>query len=338
MAKEKNLIPATPKEIHTKNPIFRENESGQLTFFPSIIMKSTSPVFDIFGTYQNESSAHSILIDDTYGADATDDEEIPITTRVMINYDSLPAQMDKHLDAFDREIMDGVATLIQSNEMFTAKELCRIVLGKKKNYRISPAQSKNMVKRIDKLRHIDVTVNITDMAEKDSPIREELIRKGLKAKYTGYLFPAEYVEVEILSDYDCRLWMLRPPPIIEYALSLRKYRVFPIKYWDTSVNKNERTVVMQSYLMRTIDRMYRGDAKKYIAVNGIYQAINGLDASPQLKYRFRGMAETILNDWTKMGFIKGYSSEAVKQQIFRYAIELQDKNPIKEFESGMEGL
>ena len=334
MAKDKRPVPAVPK---SKEPIkYMLREDGQFTLFPSNIMKSTSSVFDVFGTYTEEPDT-PILIDDTY-EDANSDD-IPITTRVMINYDGIPVKIDERLDAFDREIMDGVATLMQSNTMFTAKELCRIVLGKKRNHKISPVQSRNMVNRIDKLRHIDVTVNITDLSETDSPVAEKLKQKGvIKSRYRGYLFPAEYVDVEMLGDHDCLVKMLKTPPIIQYALTLRKYRVFPLKYADTSINKNERTVVMQSYLMRTIDRMYRGDTTRFIAVPDIYEAIGESNASPQLKLRFRRMAQTILSDWSQMGFIKGYSADTVRQQTVRYAIELQDKSPIKQYERGMPGL
>ena len=120
--------------------------------------------------------------------------------------------------------------------------------------------------------------------------------------------------------------ILSQPTIFRYAASLGKVSKFPIWLLDTSVSKTVKVIVLQSFLLRSIDSMYRNGDQQFIDAKRIYESVNAQHDTDQVKARIRKHTKTILSDWIEKGFISGFQLHMAGNKIKGYDIMLNQFN------------
>lgn len=266
--------------------------------------------------------AGSYLIDDTSEASP---KETPIQTRVLVSYEGIDVDIAgaKRFTAFDREVVDAVASLARHNEVFTAAMIYRVMMGKKDYQYVTPHQEKLVEDSMRKCAFLRVQLDVTDILERESPIGRQLKQAGVSGQFSGSMLSFETLTLQKGKRTVTCFRLLAEPVIIRYAYSLKKVSSFPIELLDTSINKTEKNIILQSFLLRSIDAMYRGEsASLFIDINDLYQAIDGQDDLKQQKARYRSTAGTILEDWVGQGFISGYALRKVGSAIKGFDITL----------------
>lgn len=301
-----------------------ENSDGQFTIFtdiPDIVQKAHGPVVDSVMSQALDSES-TVLIDDTYEIH----ESLPIATRVMLSYQNMGFQVQSkhHLDAFDREVMDAVATLALDNQVITDANILQVITGRRSHFKATPKQLAHVQKSMDALIHCVIKIDITDMFEADSRIGKKLKKYGLKTQYTGPLMAVETYTVTNGQKSICCYRIFAQSALVRYARALGKVSEFPIEILDTCVSKTERNIILQAFLLRSIDSMYRGEIDPFIEAGQIYAAA-GIEKDPrQVKERLRVTVHDILEDWKGKGYIKGYTARKAGNITRGYAIALSD--------------
>lgn len=317
---KKNSLPATIKQPTTA---LTELSDGQFSFIPEIpyrVHKARGPVFDeVLGQGLIEKT--TLLIDDVVESTPT---PLPIQTRVMLDYEEIDIETPgMRLNAFDREVIDAVVSLLPHNDFITPEMIFRILMGSRKAKHITDKQRDLVRKSLMRCSHARIKISLTDMYEKDSPIGRKLKRQGIKAEYSESVLSFKMMKVEKGGRVFDRYVIDSVPALSRYAASLGKVSVFPIDLFDTHVNKTEKNIILQSFLLRAIDEMYRDSSiSTTIDLADIYAVINSTNAIRQHKLRIRETVETIFNDWIEKKYIKNYAIRKAVRDIKGYDIEL----------------
>lgn len=317
---KKNLLPATVKQ---SAPALTELPDGQLSFIPEIpyhVQKARGPVFDeVLG--QGVMETTTLLIDDVAESTPT---PLPIQTRVMLDYEEIDIETPgMRLNAFDREVIDAVVSLLPYNDFITPEMIFRVLMGVRKAKHITDKQRELVRKSLMRCSHARIKISLTDMFEKDSSIGRKLRKQGVKAQYSEQVLSFKMMTVEKGGRIYDRYIIDSVPVLSRYAASLGKVSVFPIDLFDTHVNKTEKNIILQSFLLRAIDEMYRDSSMPTtIDLADIYAVINSTNAIRQHKLRIRETVETIFNDWMEKEYIKNYTIRRAIRDIKGYDIEL----------------
>jgi hypothetical protein len=312
-------------ECNRNEIVSRVETGGQLSILsdiPEIIQKTRGPVIE---SIISAPALEDITINDTYEKQAS---PLPIHTRFLVQYPDFEADVNGRpisITAFDREVIDAVTSLIPYNTFITPQMIYRLMMGKREYQAVTPQQVARVEESMRKCHMAEITIDITDIAEKESPIGAQLKKDGLEARYSGHLIAFETVIVaarrggeRLVTHYK----ILTPPVIARYAQSIGKISYFPIELLDTNLNKTERIILLQSFLLRKIDEMHRGESSLTIETYDIYKSVDGLDAGNTVKKRFRNAVEVILAHWIEKNYIKGYSIRWVGKVIKAYEIQL----------------
>lgn len=316
--------------ISQQSHLFSEDNGDQTSFIanmPQTVRKARGPVIDsMVGKDLLEHAA--LLVDDT--AKNSIGEPLPISTKVMVSYEGMDLDIKGRLafNAFDREVIDAVATLTQKNQLITAAMVFRVMMGKTEYQFITEQQEQRVEESLAKCAFSRIQLDLTELYEKDSAIGGELKKAGIEASFSGNVLSLEEVTLKRGKKKIRCYRLLSQPPIIRYAAELGKISEFPIELLDTSINKTERNIILQSFLLRRIDEMIRGeDTNRFIPVESLYEAIEEPNASRQHKSRYRSVAETILQDWVEKGFLSAYRTKKLGNAVKGYEIELSDRFP-----------
>lgn len=319
MAQDKNKETslALPSQI-------AEGSDGQLYFeIPGIVKKMRGPVLDSV-------MSHGIL---EQAAILNDEVEIapgplPIQTRVMLSYDKLNIQTQDNyrLSPFDRDVLDAVATLHTVNDYITSEMIYRVMMGKRRYQYVTENQKKYVRDSMSRLATARIRIRITDFDERESPIARELRRREISAHYESYMIAFENVQLKKGDKIADFYHILQNPVVFNYAKSIGKVSEFPIELLDTRINKTPRTIVLQSFLLRCIDSMYRGEMPPFIGVDAMYEIIDAKDDIKQHKARHRKSATTILDDWVDKGYIKGFKARLTSKGVRGFDVELAERD------------
>lgn len=306
---------------------------GQICLFPNSAAKTNGEVFDmVFCRHIPEKVRQEI--DDVYKKDG---QEIPVQTRIVIEYSRLRVDqnLQDNLNGFDWEVMDAISTLYtKPNEIIYLESIYRVIVGKKTMYPVTDKQCHMVNESIEKMRNMTIKIEIADLFEKDSPIGAALQKKGIRvASNTNYLIPCQILEYQDRPNgYVYGIRLLDDPPLFAYAKSLGLASIYPLAIIDSPLAKTRNTIILQSYLLRIIDKMYRDRAYKnefstLIEARDIYSIAGSVQDSDTEKARNRKKTEQILTFWTKKGYIAGYDViQATKRKIQSYQIQLCEED------------
>lgn len=113
-----------------------------------------------------------------------------IQTTVLLNVPNKFIESEQVIDEYDKQVMNMVYSMhLAGKNEFTPEDIANKMDGTI-NKRISPERVSNIVKRLQKLRTVLITIDCT----KEFYCRK-IISKGATAKLTGYLMPIKEVEI-----------------------------------------------------------------------------------------------------------------------------------------------
>lgn len=317
MATRKKQPSSVPEKAQQEQPVL-------LPDYPDLVRKAYGPVIDSVMS-QEVMEAADYLVNDATTEKVTGGKSLPIQTRVMLSYEGIDFDIQGRtkLKPFDREVIDAVASLAQQNDLITPAMIYRVMMGKRDYQYVSPAQEQRVAESMNKCAFTKIKIDLADMSETGSPVGKKLRQAGIKASFSGNLLSFEVVTVSKGSKEVTCYHILTEPAIVRYAAELGKVSEFPIELLDTQVSKTERIIILQSFLLRQIDEMYREpDIPRFISAEDLYAAIDAQDDTRQHKARYRTVAMSILTEWVQKGFIANVSTRKAGKQVKGFDITL----------------
>ena len=149
--------------------------------------------------------------------------------------------ISKSVSFFEKIVADAVYSLYEEErEVFTINDVARLVYGEGTDPSLK--QTEDLKKAIDKLRHIDVTI---DASEEDS-------KKSLK--YINYLLPVKSVEATFGSAAVTAFKFMDQPPIFAYAKAHNQVVIVDRIWLDTAscFRDTEEIVKIRYYIVHRI--------------------------------------------------------------------------------------
>ena len=232
----------------------------------------------------------------------------------------------RELTQYDWEIHDAIMTLFKAgNEYITSSMIFDLISGKD-GATLNPKQQEHITNAITKLMYTVVKIDASEEAKKFNKKIDEFV-------YDGNLVPAERVTVTLNGTTTETIHPFRTPPLGDYSERLSQIARIDVKYLNTPVNKNEKTIVLQGFLSRRISTIKRNPHfSRTITYESIYDVVDLSDikspgALRNKKNDIRNTTKKILDYWVEVGFISGYS-ENVKDggrgQIESVTIEVEN--------------
>ena len=301
---------------------------GQICIYPLYAAKARGGVIDEAFNKEAPLQRHQIEIDDTFAPDAAD---LPVQARVMFDYDALKIKnhIIEPLNEFDRNVMDAIGTLYRGpGQWISYEDIYRAIIGKKKTYFIEAGQVDMVRDSIKKFLCCSVEIKIIDYSE-DSSIRDSLKENGVRELFKErILLPCDIMEETIGGKGVIQgIYLLESPPLIEYIKEVEQASLFPVLIVDTPLVKTRKTIMLQSYILRGIDKMYRDRAAgiengNFIRLDEIYALMD--DKIVNERSRTRKKITDLLAYWKKAKYIEGYNEvkSRQKQKIEGYTILL----------------
>lgn len=317
---------------------FGITKGGQISLFPACVAKTAGPVSD--STYNiniNESKSPLDVDDVCYRRGP----ELPFQARVMLTYNGVSTVTSKNerLTEFDKEVIDAVASLfIKPKQIIRAEDICRAMVGKGNDYKVTPNMIQLVIESIEKCQFVCIKIQVLDYNQVDSTIKYDLANRGFRTgTLTGYMIPCETLELQ--TDDAGQVFgikLLSEPTLFLYSKLMGQLSVFPLILLDTPTQKTERNIILQSYLIRTIDKMYRsceGYQNWIISTDDIYATVNCENLLPNTMARIRKTTTDILDYWVRIEYIKGYTTlfQGPKRRISGYEIELYQEKKEKRY-------
>ena len=307
---------------------------GQICIYPLYAAKARGGVIDEAFNKEAPPQRRQIEIDDTFAPDAAD---LPVQARVMFDYSALKIKnhIIEPLNEFDRNVMDAIATLYRGpGQWISYEDIYRVIIGKKKTYFIEAGQVDMVRDSIKKFLCCSVEIKIIDYAE-DSSIRDPLEKNGVRELFKERsLLPCDIME-EIIDGKGViqGIYLRETPPLIEYVNEFEQASLFPVLIVDTPLVKTRKTIMLQSHVLRDIDKMYRDRAARIengnlIKLDEIYALME--DKIINEKARTRKKVTDLLAYWKETRYIEGYNEvkSRQKQKIEGYTVLLCQDNRI----------
>lgn len=196
-----------------------------------------------------------------------------------------------------------------------------------------------MLKRIeevlDRHRKIDVVIDATEevnvyMKRKHIDPQEQPI----KAYWGDRLLPLSFAIIDNGKEKIKGYRITAAPPVLAHAQAVNKITTVKTALLDikdesgASLSNNEQRIAIKGYLLRRIQQMKRDEKKKAPQLSRIIltktmfedAGIEKIDAKTDLtKY-----AITALKDWTREGYIKGFTQRKKGRGIDAFIIDLAE--------------
>ena len=246
----------------------------------------------------------------------------------------------RHLTAFDRRVLNAVATLSKSKQpVFSASALYRVMNGRTGRERVSDKTQDEINEAIERLAVVRMTVDITRQVRKG---RGKGAGKTETLKYRGYCANIESIWIDTGTERGYAYELLRPPPLLQIAEDVGQVITVPIEVMDVHRVMDgkataERPItspgfesVREVMIMRIVNMRARaGGARiaahsRRILCEGLYDAAGAEDSLDPRRYhqRVRAWAVTCLQYWTAIGWIEGYSVAMDGREIRGYDIDI----------------
>lgn len=307
--------------------------NNQLCIFPHSVTKSRGGVINaVFRRWLPLEARKEI--NDVYEKGGY---ELPVQTRVFIEYSKLQVdqRLQESLNGFDWEVMDAIATLYtKPGDIIYLDSIYRVILGKKTGYPVTEPQRRMVDESIEKMRKISIELKILDLYE-DSSINTALRSKNVKKGITrNYLIPCTiHEDQDSINGYTYGIRLLEEPPLLTYAKALGQISLYPPALIDTPLIKTRNVISLQSFLLRSIDQMYRdrdygNEFSAVVEAKAIYQIAGKEKNTDREKARWREKTEKLLEYWIQKGYIDGYEVVRVteRQTVKGYRINLSNES------------
>ena len=256
--------------------------------------------------YERDKEAVDVIVGRKKGKD--------ITTAVSIDFSKLKGVQfsDNYmLNPFAQAVHNAMLSMYcAGNKGGSIAQLYRVMFGNKGTLHAPVKESLEELKEaVEKLRHTDVTIAITDEATL-YPFKRAVIK--------NYVMPVKMVQVELNGEKADGFVFLDKPPLYEYASQKNQVNTFDIQNLNVPLNAGKDTAVLLDYLNERLAGIKNKKSKMsdVILYDTLYSLLQ-LDAPTEgarrkKEYDVRKKVKAILDSWQKEGIISGYEEELEK--------------------------
>lgn len=285
------------------------------TPIPDNIKKGRSHLLDgIIHKKGSEVLSDTVLLEEDETSELTNK---PVRSKISVSFysdNSEAITFSNVLSVFDREVIDAVSTLAESNQIMTPSMIYRMITGKDNTVRVVASQIQKVEQSMKRCSKCDVTIDIT--AKLKGAIRD--IKEGETLQYSDTAISFQTISHSDGQKTTTYYKINSMPPFYKYAEQLGKISVIPLYLIDSPVTKTDTVIAVQSYLIRVIDEAKKHEKKLLVQEwDHLFQAalLGGKKNGRDEKHRTKNTVLKILSYWVAQGFIKGFESPPRKKEL-----------------------
>jgi|GEM_PF-2222816 len=253
------------------------------------------------------------------------EKEIRTTVKLAYENNNINLSSNIKFTPYDRVVQDAVATLYHAgNEVFTPAMIYRAMNGLTEKETPTAQAIGAVTKSIEKSRRIMVEIDFTDEA-----IAYD--KKVSRFVYNGHLLDSKQIIIETGGKEIAAYKLLDVPILYEYAQISGQILSVPIEILNTKaeLNSTDEVIVIRDYLLRNIEGMKSKTFRR--SRNILFESIyKELEVTPESHSNYkkktqkiRSQAESVLRQWIKYAYIKGFSRYNKGKTIVGITIELE---------------
>ncbi len=257
-----------------------------------------------------------------------------ITNSCVITYegsDNLVLSSKHPFTEYDRQIHNAVVSLfLNGNDKITAAMVYRAICATPASEFVSPKQIESISKSIDKMRFINVRIDISDELRQRNIIVDDdtVVKKGI---IESYLLNMDKVEFEY-ENADGKNTVIgykinKVPVLYAYSSLVRQIITVPTLLLEIKdennkrLRNNEARITIKGFLLRRIGIM-KGKTKQSSHI--LFEEICKLFPETTENYktrRYKEYAIAVLDYWKKTKYISGYSLLYKKGAFYGFEID-----------------
>ena len=251
----------------------------------------------------------------------------PVFVTVSVNIDDKLAGIEK-LTAFDKSVHNGICSILRSNPngFFTPKQLAtHIYYGDNPNNNNPTAGQVGAVTRsVEKLRHIDISIDYTAHAELNKTLPADIEKLEIK----GYIIPAKQLTAKVGGATLIGYKLLDKPPILEYGEFTKQIAEHPANLLSVPVNlSTEEKIALRDYLLEFIGHINKNpEWDRIITIDKILEA-SGYNVDALSRTQRSRIIETIrslLEAWKSKGAFKEYTENYTAKTLYSITFTPKD--------------
>ena len=258
------------------------------------VTKVTTQIFD------KQETALAILVN------SKNQNEVIVPYKVFVGVDERQGiKLSQKLTAYDREVYNGVCSLIEAGYTFgTAKQIYEAFAGKPSK---SPQAEKRVAGSMRKMMTTLITFDWTEHAKmKGIELKEG---EGLHTEENMIYAQAAYATIngQKVRGYK----FLKVPALYEYSKKVGQLTSIDRKFLKLKhVSNTENTIVLKNYIIRRIEGMKNrhNQLRNVILFKTMFEDC-GITGTKMQMHRHRKTVYTILDELCEMGYINTYKEK-----------------------------
>ena len=217
--------------------------------------------------------------------------------------DEKEVRLSQTLTAYDRMVYDAVCSVLFANGdmLVTTRQIYEAFAGKTTN---SPQALGHVTRSLNKMRSTILYLDCTDHVRSIDPRAPKMVFDENLLSFSRITFSSGGKEV---SGYR----FLKMPILFEYAMKVKQLITVPRALLEVeTISSTDTNNLIKTYLLRRIEMMktkHNSITSNRIKYDAMLEYL-GISAGSKVEYkRIRDTVRTILDCWTKQGYIKGYT-------------------------------
>lgn len=316
-----DLQAITGGEKITLNEFFEKKDKNGIAPYAAILIKrggytTTEALEKVISKKPDNlvmqiAKASRLLFDGNPEHDFTEERMIGIGKNGKKPYVTLQSYvaMSEHLlpatlTPYDGEVMNGICTLIENGQYcFTDSQVYEAFTGKSTKNKTS---LEKVNKSIRKMRHTDIKLNWAAHAkQKGLDLPEDFT-----CVVGRYLLPADYYEFSLNGQVVQGYKLIQLPALYEYAKAVEQLQTInDRKLLDVGLSNTDDTVTLKNWFLRRIEGIKNPKSKMRnpILLDTVFEECNMQLDRTERSRKIKDIY-TMLDAWTKQGYIKGYET------------------------------
>ncbi len=248
-----------------------------------------------------------------------------LTTTYYVYVDMTAPELEgtENITEYDESVHNMAISLASANEygFFTARQLATVLYrgDNPNNSLATPQQVGAVTKSIEKLRHVDITVDWTEHIKLNS---KDQLPEDTSYKVRGYMLPVEEHEVIINGQKVEGYRFISEPPLYKYARSVGQIGETPVKMLNVPINLDQQKLVLRDFLLKEIAHILKNTSWNRTITTDRLLGVAGEDPETITRKKRSTLLTAVkdmLEHWKKEKYIKGYK------------VDLAQKGAIKSF-------
>lgn len=252
--------------------------------------------------------------------DVSGKKEPELLTRCILNYegDNVKLSSRQPFTEYDRNVADAVTSLYEygdSSHIITAAQVYRAMVHATKTETPSAQQIGAVTKSLDKMRFVRVQIDCSqELTRRKVSLNGTQVTGG---KIDTYLLALEKIEVAVGGQRVSAYKIMKTPILYEYSRLTGQVLIVPAALLDVrdntggKVSNTELRIAAKGYLLRRISVMKgkTGSRQSHtIKYSSLYEEVcPGQTLRRVEQQRLRDYTTLVLENWTRQGFIRGYT-------------------------------